>query len=291
LNTMKKTVFITGVCLMFTLSLSAQDDLLASLEAEQTDEHLLVEATFKGTRLINGHSIETRKKGVMDFIIAHRFGTIDGGIYDLYGLDNASMRIGLEYALTDRLYLGLGRSSFEKTYDGFIKYRLIRQSTGKNSIPFSATWLSSVAIKTLKNPEVDLSFTDKLANTHQLLIASKLNNNISIQLVPTWVHRNLIQEEDINNDVFALGVGGRIKLTQRMALCAEYYYQFQQLNEATKNALAIGVDIETGGHVFQLQFTNATSMIPKGFVSETTNNFFDGKIHFGFNISRTFQVN
>ncbi|MFT6865996.1 MAG: hypothetical protein ACJA08_000823 [Cyclobacteriaceae bacterium] len=288
---MKKTVFITGVCLMFTLSLSAQDDLLASLEAEQTDEHLLVEATFKGTRLINGHSIETRKKGVMDFIIAHRFGTIDGGIYDLYGLDNASMRIGLEYALTDRLYLGLGRSSFEKTYDGFIKYRLIRQSTGKNSIPFSATWLSSVAIKTLKNPEVDLSFTDKMANTHQLLIASKLNNNISIQLVPTWVHRNLIQEEDINNDVFALGVGGRIKLTQRMALCAEYYYQFQQLNEATKNALAIGVDIETGGHVFQLQFTNATSMIPKGFVSETTNNFFDGKIHFGFNISRTFQVN
>lgn len=287
---MRKPIILTALVLFYSLSLLAQDDLLASLEAEQDNEKSFVEATFKGTRLINGHSIETRKKGVMDFIIAHRFGTIDGGTYDLFGLDNATMRIGLEYAFSDRFYLGVGRSSFEKTYDGFVKYRLIRQSTGPGSMPFSATWLSTIAIKTLKDPENDLGFSDKVANSHQLLIASKLSSGVSIQLMPTMVHRNLIREEDENNDVFALGVGGRIKLSQRLALCVEYYHQFQKLNENTTDAIAIGVDIETGGHVFQLQFTNATSMIPKGFVSETTNDFFEGEIHFGFNVSRTFQI-
>lgn len=287
---MTKRFIITAIVLCYSLAVRAQDDLLASLEAEQSNEKTMVEATFKGTRLINGHTIETRKKGVMDFIIAHRFGTIDGGTYDLFGLDNATMRIGLEYAFSDRFYLGVGRSSFEKTYDGFVKYRLIRQSKGAGSVPFSATWLSTIAIKTLKDPENDLSFSDKVANSHQLLIASKLSSGVSLQLMPTLVHRNLIREEDENNDVFALGVGGRIKLSQRLALCVEYYHQFQKLNDNTTDAIAIGVDIETGGHVFQLQFTNATSMIPKGFVSETTNDFFEGEIHFGFNVSRTFQL-
>lgn len=286
-----KQLAITFLLFAVSFSLVAQDDLLASLEEEQADEVTLAEATFKGTRLINGHSIETRKKGVMDFMISHRFGTIDGGTYELFGLDQASIRIGLEYAVTDRLYFGLGRSSFEKTYDGFVKYRLLRQSTGKKSMPLSVTWLSSVAIKTLKNPEQDLSFKDKLANTNQLLVARKFDNGISLQIMPTWVHRNLIEEDDLTNDVFALGVGGRIKFSQRVALCAEYYYQFEHLNEGTTNAIAIGFDIETGGHVFQLQFTNATAMVPKGFITETTNDFFDGEIHFGFNISRTFQVN
>ncbi|WP_339813882.1 DUF5777 family beta-barrel protein [uncultured Imperialibacter sp.] len=288
---MVKQITSTLISLALALPLLAQDDLLAGLEAEQADQKTLVDATFKGTRLINGHSIETRKQGVMDFIIAHRFGTIDGGAYELFGLDNALVRIGLEYAVNDRLYAGAGRSSFEKTYDGFVKYRLLRQSIGKGSVPLSATWLSSMALKTLKDPTYDLQFTDKLAFTHQLLLARKFNNGLSLQLMPTWVHRNLIGETDLNNDILALGMGGRIKLSQRVALCAEYYYQFQHLNENTQNALAVGVDIETGGHVFQLQFTNATSMVPKGFVSETTNDFFKGEIHFGFNVSRTFQLN
>ncbi|MFT7030731.1 MAG: hypothetical protein ACI83W_002716 [Marinoscillum sp.] len=288
---MRKHLYTILISLIFLAPLSAQDDLLASLEAEQVEEKSFVEATFKGTRIINGHSIETRKKGVMDFIIAHRFGTIDGGAYELFGLDNAFVRIGLEYAITDQLYVGLGRSSFEKTFDGFVKYRLLRQSTGEGSMPLSVTWLSSLAIKTQKDPTTDLSFVDKLANTHQLMVARKLNSAVSLQFTPTWVHRNLIGINDLRNDIFALGVGGRVKLSQRFALSLEYYKQFQKLNDNTKDAIAIGVDIETGGHVFQLQFTNATSMIPKGFISETTNDFFKNQIHFGFNISRTFQVN
>ncbi len=123
------------------------------------------------------------------------------------------------------------------------------------------------------------------------MVARKLNSDVSLQFTRTWVHQNLIGIDDLRNDIFALGVGGRVKLSQRFALSLEYYKQFQKLNENTKDAIAIGVDIETGGHVFQLQFSIATSMIPKGFISETTNDFFKNQIHFGFNISRTFQVN
>lgn len=285
-----RRIFIVVLICCPSFLLMAQDDLLASLEAEQSDRTNLTEATFKGTRLINGHSIETRKKGVMDFIISHRFGTIDGGSYELYGLDQASIRIGLEYAITDRLYVGIGRSSFEKTFDSFAKYRFLRQSTGARNMPISATWFSSISAKTLKDPEFELKFNEKLAFTHQLMLARKMNNTVSLQVAPTWVHKNLIGETDENNDVYALGMGGRVKFSQRVALCIEYYLQFQQLNETTQDAIAIGVDIETGGHVFQLQFTNATAMVPKGFITETTNDFIEGEIHFGFNISRTFQL-
>lgn len=288
---MRRILVLLPFLIVYALPTLAQDDLLAQLEAEQADKKSFVEATFKGTRLINGHSIETRKKGVMDFIISHRFGTLNGGFYELFGLDNALIRIGLEYALSDRLYIGFGRSSYEKTYDGFVKYRFLRQSTGKGSAPISITWLSSVAYKTLKDPDAELGFTDRLANTNQLLIARKLNNKVSLQVMPSWVHKNLIGPDDLSNDNIALGIGGRLKLTQRVALCVEYYHQFQKINDLALNPIAIGFDIETGGHVFQLQFTNATSMVPKGFISETTNDFFKGEIHFGFNISRTFQVN
>ncbi len=270
--------------------LQAQDDLLAMLEEEQSDRTILTEATFKGTRVINGHSIETRKAGVMDFIISHRFGTLDGGGYELFGLDNAMIRIGLEYAPTDRLYIGLGRSSFEKTYDGFVKYRLLRQSTGNKEVPVSITWLSSLSIKTLKDPVNEPTFVEKMASTHQVLMARKMNQNLSLQLMPSWVHKNFIGTEDNQNDAFALGLGGRMKLSQRVAIVAEYYHQFAKINDNMLNPIAIGVDIETGGHVFQLQLTNATAMIPKGFITETSNDFFENQIHFGFNISRTFQL-
>ena len=287
---MRRGIIQLFLILVLPFSVSAQDDLLAMLEDEQEETTSLIEATFKGTRIINGHSIETRKKGVMDFIISHRGGTIDGGSYELYGLDNATIRIGLEYAVTDRLYVGLGRSSFEKTYDGFLKYRILRQSSGPSSLPISATWFSSVSVKSVRTPSIELSFAEKMAYTHQLLIASKITPSISIQVMPTWVHKNFIAETDETNDAYALGVGGRVKISQRVAIVAEYFYQIQEINSETFNAFAVGVDIETGGHVFQLQFTNATAMVPKGFITETENDFFDGGVHFGFNISRTFQL-
>lgn len=288
MNQMKRICIVILFCITGQLAL-AQDDLLDLLEEEQKVGPQIVEATFKGTRLINGHSIKTRDAGTMDFIISHRFGLLSSGAYNLWGLDLSNIRLGLEYAPTDRLYVGVARNSFEKTFDGFLKYALVRQQTGQKNVPISIAGFGSMAIKTLKSPDRD-SFSDKLAFTGQLLIARKFTSDLSLQVMPTLVHVNLVDANYTENTAVAVGVGGRYKLTPRFSINAEYYYQVQALADDTENALAIGVDIETGGHVFQLQLTNATAMIEKGFIAETQNDFFAGDIHFGFNISRTFHL-
>ena len=201
------------------------------------------------------------------------------------------MAIGqTKYGITDQLYVGVGRSSFEKTYDGFVKYRLLRQRTGENPFPVSVTAFSSMTIKTLKIDGEDPEFNDKLAYTFQLLAARKFGSSVSIQLMPTYVHFNTISADESQNGLFSLGAGGRVKLSNRIALNLEYYYQIDELRNDTHNALAIGFDIETGGHVFQLHFTNSRAMIEKGFIHETSDDFFDGDIRFGFNITRAFQL-
>jgi hypothetical protein len=269
----------------------AQNDLLDLLEeVEEKPDNELIEATFKGTRLINGHSIETRDKGTLEFIISHRFGTINTGAYELWGLDQSNIRLALEYAASDRLMIGLGRSSFQKTYDGFVKYQLFRQQSGKNNIPFTMTLLSSMTIETLRRFDFEPTFTQKLAFAHQLLIARKFNSKLSLQVSPTIVQYNLIEANENRNFISAVGIGGRYKLTQRLTINAEYYPQLFSKSDLFRDAFAVGVDIETGGHVFQLQFTNATAMIETAFVGETSNNFFQGDVHFGFNIVRAFQL-
>lgn len=270
----------------------AQDDLL-DLVTSEIDEQEIVDftnATFKGSRVINGHSIETRKKGELEFLISHRFGRLNSGAYEFFGLDGANVRLGLEYGLTKHFNIGIGRNSFEKTFDGFLKYKLLRQSSGARKMPVSLVWFSSTAIKTLKTsqPEIDDDFNNKLSYTHQLLLARKFSERLSLQVMPTYVHKNLV-EFDQENEFYAVGVGGRVKLTQRLAVNAEYYYQLEREDsQENYNSLALGLDIETGGHVFQLHVTNSRAMNEKGFITETTGDFFEGDIHFGFNISRVF---
>lgn len=280
-----------ALCL-WTLNSYAQDDLLDLLDEQTPEETYLVEATFKGTRILNGHSIETRRKNNLDFLISHRFGKLNSGAYELFGLDQSNVRIGFDYGVTDRFNIGIGRNSFEKTFDGYLKYRLLRQSTGANAMPVSITLFTSGSIKTLREPPFEdmINFNDRLAYTNQVLIARKFNSNISLQLMPTYVHFNTIKPNQSNNDIYALGAGGRFKLSQRISVNAEYYHQFNRLQPGTTNVIGIGFDIETGGHVFQLHFTNSRSMIEKGFITEVDNDFFAGDIHFGFNISRTFQL-
>lgn len=272
----------------------AQEDLIDLVEKETDAESIFTEQTFKGTRLINGHSIETRKKGVLDVLIGHRFGRLNTGGYELFGLDDSQVRLGVDYGITDRLNAGVGRSSFEKTYDGFLKYKILRQQGANGrSVPLSIAAFSSVALKTLKSgdPVDESSFNSKLTYAHQAILARKFTPSFSLQLSPTWVHRNAVLAGQGPNDIYALGAGGRIKLTKRVSLNAEYYHQFNQNDNSTmQNSVAIGFDIETGGHVFQLHFTNSRAMIEKGFITETTGDFFDGDIHFGFNISRVFQL-
>jgi len=282
---------ITALVLLFLLQgVYAQEDLLSLLEEEAEPEINFTPASFKGSRLINGHTIMTRKKGSLEFIIAHRFGRINSGAYELFGLDNSNIRFGLDYGVSDRLTIGIGRNSFEKTYDAFGKFALLRQQYGKQDIPVSLTLFASTSVQTLKNsnPEFEIELLDRLAYTYQLLLARKFNEAVSLQLMPTFVHFNAV-EASRQNDLAALGVGGRMKVSKRISVNAEYYYRFSERTvDDAHDSIALGVDIETGGHVFQFQLTNSRAMIEKGFIRETSGHFFEGDIHFGFNITRTF---
>lgn len=269
----------------------AQDDLMSALEEEDREEVVYVNNTFKGTRLINGHSVEVRDRGVLEFLISHRFGRLNSGAYELFGLDQSNIRLGLDYHVTGRLTVGLGRSSFEKVYDGLVKYQLLRQSTGKRVFPFTLTAYGNASVRTLRSPDPDrkFSFEQKLAYASQLLIARKFNERLSLQLMPSVLHRNYTAVPGDDNTIFAIGIGGRYKISNRIALSGEYYYRLNgyQVDERF-NSLAIGVDIETGGHVFQLMFTNSRQMVERGFIAETDGSWGNGDIHFGFNITRVF---
>ena len=284
-----KKIFLTVFLILASLQLSSQD-LLDILELEAPVQENIVSATFKGTRIVNGHSIENRKNKELEFIISHRFGRVNTGFEELFGLDQANIRFALEYGLTDDLTAGLGRSSFEKTYDGYLKYSLVKQKTGANAFPFAVSLFGSIAAKSQKAiAGNERTFAESLFYVGQVLIAKKVNSSLSIQVTPTYVHRNLATIAADPHDIFALGFGTRVKLSKRVSLNAEYYQQFQKLTSINaRNSLAFGVDIETGGHVFQIILSNAITMVEKSFITETTGNFFGGDIHLGFNLSRTF---
>lgn len=254
------------------------------------EESVEVQATFKSTRIVNGQSVECRKKGSLEFLISHRFGRLNSGAYEFFGLDQSNIRLGLEYAIFDNLSISLGRSSFEKTYDAYFKFKFLHQRTGVKSFPVSAVLFSSISARTLKSsPDSKASKSiNKLSYVTQVLIARKINQSLSIQLTPTYIHYNLVEENEENNK-YAVGIGSRIKLSKRTSVNLEYYYTINPFtSQNTYNSIGLGFDIETGGHVFQLVFTNSIAMIEKSFITETTGNILNGDIHFGFNISRTF---
>jgi opacity protein-like surface antigen len=268
-----------------------EDDLLGMLEDDDYINYTT--ASFKANRVINLHSLENTAAGVLDFKISHRFGRVNGGVKELYGLDQSTIRFGFEYGITDVIMVGLGRSSFEKTYDGFFKYKFLRQSSGGRNMPISALLFSSAVVKTndFADPERVNYFTSRMYYTFQLILGRKFSENLSIQLSPTLVHRNLVATAAETNDVLALGAGGRYKLSKRFSVNAEYIYVLpNQVSADYHNSLSLGVDIETGGHVFQLHFTNSLSMIEKGYITETTGQWEKGDIHFGFNVSRVFTI-
>ena len=267
----------------------AQDDLFSLLELEDTPQE--VTATFKGTRIINGQSVELPAKGNLQFLIEHRFGTINSGAYELWGLDQAQMRMSFDYGLTNNTAIGLARNSFQKTFEASIKSRLVRQKMNGGS-PISISSYNAVFANSIRwaNPERANLFSSRLSYAHQIMIARKFNSSLSLQLTPSLIHRNLVDKKDINNDYVALGIGGRYKLTKRVSLNAEYFYQFKRLNELFENSLSIGFDIETGGHVFQLHVTNSQGMFERAFIGETTGKWSAGDLYFGFNISRVFGL-
>jgi hypothetical protein len=281
--------------LLIVTPVSAQDDLLKILNDNQVPEINFTTATFKSTRIANGHSIEKMLPGQLDVRISHRFGTINSGPYDLFGIDQANMHFSLEYGILKWLMLGIGRGSYEKTYDGLAKFTLLRQSSGSRVMPVSVSYLSTVAISTLKWADTTRTnyFSSRMSYVQQILVARKINQRFSAQITPSYVHRNMVATELDPNDLFAVGAGGRMKLTKRISFNAEYYYLINSnslMSQKIYDPLSFGFDIETGGHVFQLLVTNSLAMIEKGFIGETTGSWGHGDIHFGFNISRVFTL-
>lgn len=283
--------------IIFGPAIYAQDDLLKQLDQVQDSVTTYSAATFKGTRIINGHSVETVGKNNMDFIISHRFGAVNSGANNFFGLDQSQIRLALEYGLTDRLMVGIGRSSYQKTIDVFAKYKLLRQSSGLRNIPVSVALFASDA-HNASTSSTDLPFytiVQRQTYTFQALVARKFGEKLSLQLTPTFMHRNLAENQIDANNLYALGMGGRYKLSKRTSFNAEYWYTPKtfagsiQRDPGFTNTLSLGFDIETGGHVFQLHLTNSRGMIEKQFIGQTTGKWSNGDIFYGFNIARTFS--
>jgi hypothetical protein len=290
---MRKYIFT--IAFIYGLFNSAKcQDLLSILDSLQSIENEInyTQGTFKSVRLINGYTSETAAKKELIVTISHRFGNVNQGIYDFFGLDQSTNRFGFEYGLNDRIGLGIGRSNYEKLYDGFIKVKLARQSSGKRSFPVTITWLEGMSYKTIKwtNNEVEYPTTARFFYIHELLISRKFSEKISLQLTPVIIHRNMVETREDQNTVGAIGVGGRYRITNRFTAVGEYYYLLPG-NTADKynNSLALGVEIETGGHVFQIHITNSTGMTEKAFIPETFGEWRKGDIGIGFNIIRLFS--
>ena len=290
----KLSVFLLSSVIPYILF--AQDNLMDLLNKDSIPQINYATATFKSTRVMNGHSVQRMPSGQLDFRISHRFGTLNSGAYNLFGLDQANIHFSLEYGITNWMMFGVGRGTYEKTFDGFTKFSILRQSTGARVMPVSLSLFTSAALNSMKwsDPARNNYFSSRLSYTAQLLVARKFSQGFSFQLSPTFVHRNLVVTELDPNDLYAVGAGGRMKLTKRISLNAEYYYVLNANNtymsQPVYNPLSVGIDIETGGHVFQIIFTNSLAMIEKGFVGETTGQWKHGDIHLGFNISRVFTL-
>ncbi len=291
---MKKLYLTTIAILLFLLPIYSQgdDDLMNLLDEEVGESTEYTAYTFKSTRIINGHSIERMPRKQLDFRINHRFGEVNSGAYNLFGLDNALINFCFEYGITDWLQVGLRRGTYQKTYDGSIKLSLLRQSKGKRIMPVTISYFGDMAINTLEitDPNLEDKLIHRLSFTNQLLIARKFNESISVQLSPTYVHRNRVGV-GLENDIYAVGLGGRYKFHRRLALMAEYFLTSNSLeSEVYYSPLALGLDIETGGHVFQIFVTNSRTMVEHAVIGETTGSWLDGGIYFGFNMSRVFAV-
>lgn len=292
---MQRTVINTVLFLLLGCgSAMAQDNSLLSMLNDSMSvakKHEPVTGTFKATQLINVPTVESPGKKSLQFLIQHRFGKLNGGAYELFGLDNAEIRFGLDYGISDRLSVGIGRSSLDKAFDGSLKYKLIRQQEGGGS-PVSVSLFGLVDNYTLKDPTKPyLNASYRTSYTTQVLIARKFSPALSLEFVPSYIHYNLVPTPEDKNDLFAMTLGGRMKITKRMSIDAEYNYLLSNQVVSTKvyNALSLGLDIETGGHVFQLVFSNAQGMTGPYYLAKTPGQWGKGDIFFGFNISRSFN--
>lgn len=281
---------------LFLCSLAAQaqeSDLFDVFEEDTKRE--VVYATFKGTQLINASTNETPGEGVLQFMMAHRFGSFnDDYLYNFFGLDNAQVRMQLDYGVTDRLNIGIGRSSFLKVADGFIKYQLLQQQQGTRTVPVSIALHSSTNYRNARYTDgIDHSMSDRFSYMHQAIIARKWNRKLSTLLSPSVVHFNLVPTAQDPNTTAHVSLGARYKISNRMALTGESTLlsnrEFSS-GERYTTPFALGVDIETGGHVFQLHISNTRAMNGPYWMARNPYIASNGGLFLGFNISRVFTI-
>jgi len=280
--------------LLHMLSLHAQEELMNLLEKSEQPVIDYTTATFKTTRIVIGQSIELPPAKNLLFLISHHFGAINTGYENLYGLKQATIRLGLEYGITPWLGIGAGLNTDKNTWDGFIKAKILRQSTGARKMPLTIDFFTNTAIYTTRweEPDRDNLFSSRMSYTFQLMFARKFGNALSFQITPSLVHKNLVATAEDKNDIFTLGAGGRVKVSQRVSINAEYHYLFpgQVVSTAAYSSFSLGVDIETGGHVFQVFLTNSYGEYEQAFLTDTRGQWSNGDIFLGFNISRMFTL-
>ena len=287
-------LFLVGF-LLISNSLFSQDsleDILGSTSSSAKP----ISTTFSSTRIVNSHSVEMIPKGVGEFRISHRFGTIEEGFYDIFGLDQAKIRLGYDYGITDKIMVGFGRNSHKKVYDIFGRFSFLNQ-TIDNSTPITLQYLFASSMKTLRYGK-KISFMQRFAQINQVLIAKKINN-LSLQIMPSiMIH----EYEGYDKKIFSgVGAAARYLVGKRVAINIEYFarlkhnengsQEFNKIFNENYNSLGLGIDIEAGGHVFQFHFSNTNTMNEQAFMFETDKTWEKGEICFGFNILREFSNN
>ena len=298
-----RIAFFSLIFIISGFQLAAQDSLLKAINDSMsaTPKTGFVMGTFKALYIVNMKTIEAPAAGALNVEIQHRFGTINTGAYNLWGLDFATLRLGLDYGISDRLSVGIGRSSYLETFDGYLKYKLLRQADNSKQMPLSVSLLGTSSYFTNHTPLGDQAVVENVSRfnyTFQMLIARKFTSHFSFELTPTFIHYNMVSTSADHNNVFALCGGARMKISKRMAITAEYDYLFpnQLVSPLTPptpprtNSLSLGWDIETGGHVFQFVMTNSQSMVESQYIGSTAGTWGKGYIYFGFNISRNFNL-
>lgn len=283
---MKKN--LTFLFLLFSVSLFSQEDLLSEIDTD-SETPVYASAVFKGLKVISFESTKLVAKGGFNFIVSHRFGTVKDGFKNLFGLDEAVTHLNFVYGISDNFNVSASRSSNQKIYEVATKFRLARQQKGK--MPFTVAAYTSVLANTALDTDnlPKLRFEHRLSYVGQLLISRKLTKELSLLVAPTFFHDNYVNDNLQENSQYAVAFGGRYKLGKRWSVNMEYGMHLNRSAASLfNNPFSIGVDLETGGHIFQLHFTNSQSMNTNGVFGTSTGDWGDGDVYFGFNLARSF---
>ncbi|AWH84164.1 hypothetical protein HYN59_03120 [Flavobacterium album] len=278
-------ILLLAVCLLGSVAANAQDDLLTELDSTRVENNYAT-AVFKGLQVVTLQTTKMPAKKEFYFVVSHRFGTVKGGISEFFGFDMATTKIGGIYGITDWLSVSASRHTMLKVYEAGLKYRVARQS---DNFPVDVVGYNTIDMNSLLSEKdyPKLGFSDRLSYISQVIVSRKFSDRLSFELVPSFIHKNLYEPTVENENQFSLGSGGRVKLTKRLSLNVEYVYNFDK-PDFYSNPLSVGLDVETGGHIFQLLFTNSQAMTESGYITHASGDWGKGDFFFGFNLYRVF---